>query len=447
MATGISLGATLALWGTSSYDISETSVGAAFLLLLIPSLSYAHWKNSRGASIVPLFAAVALMHWVYFGLPLFWGSRRVGLRFLTVVSEESVSAVMLMALLGVVSFCAGCWLVPVRRSAGPWTDVEITPRARQYLYTIVIAGTLVNGTGSISYSLGEAGRQLILVFTSTVPSVALVILLREQMAGRGGRMDRYLIGGALAGRAVLGIATGWAGSLVFLAMLYMAVFLAERRKLPVPVLLATVSLLLFLQAGKTDFRVNYWYGGGSGGPVDRIEYWVNASWHHWKRALDEPGAEGILRLQQRALMRVSLLEQAANVLDRTPSLVEFQKGATYSHLAVTFIPRFLWPTKPSVNEANHFYQLNYGFSTLRDLDRVSIAVGYLTEGYINFGYPGVAGVMFGVGLLLGLYERTLLSPRAGILWTALGISLAHPVDDHRISTGPIFGWAAATTRA
>ncbi len=423
IAAALSTTATLVLWSTSAHPLSEQAVFAAFLLLLFPSLSYAHWKNNPQGSVVPLFAGVALMHWVYFGLPLFWGSRRVDSRFVTIVSEESVSGVVLMALLGVICFWAGGRLISRYRSRRAWCDVEITPRTRQYLYALVIAGTLLNGTGNLTYALGEAGRQLILVLTSTVPSVALVILLREQMAGRAARLDRCIVAAALAGRAVLGIATGWAGSLAVLAMLYMAVYLVERRKLPVPVLLAAVASILFLQAGKTDFRVNYWYGGGSGGPIERIEYWINASWTHWKSALDEPGMNGVLRLQQRALMRVSLLEQAANVLDRTPSLVDFQNGGTYSYLAVTLIPRFLWPDKPSVNEANHFYQLNYGFSTLRDLDRVSIAVGYLTEGYINFGYAGAAGVMFGVGILLGLYERTFLSPNGGILWTALGIAL------------------------
>jgi hypothetical protein len=87
------------------------------------------------------------------------------------------------------------------------------------------------------------------------------------------------------------------------------------------------------------------------------------------------------------------------------------------------VPRFLWPDKPSMSQANQFYQVQYGLTRETDLQSVSIAVGFLTEGYINFGWFGVGGVAFFVGLLLGVVQRTFLRSESGLLFGSLGLAL------------------------
>ena len=103
--------------------------------------------------------------------------------------------------------------------------------------------------------------------------------------------------------------------------------------------------------------------------------------------------------------------------------MQFQYGKTYSYLAITLIPRFIWPDKPSVNDANRFYQVAYGITTSEDLDSVSIAVGFLVESFINFGWFGDAFVMFLIGMILGLFERVLLAGGAGMLFNGIGMSM------------------------
>ena len=78
-------------------------------------------------------------------------------------------------------------------------------------------------------------------------------------------------------------------------------------------------------------------------------------------------------------------------------------------MVVTWIPRFLWPDKPSVNEANQFYQVAYGLTAEEELAGVSIAVGYLAESFINFGWFGVVGVMFTIGVFFDFYQKTFVA--------------------------------------
>ena len=121
--------------------------------------------------------------------------------------------------------------------------------------------------------------------------------------------------------------------------------------------------------------------------------------------------------------RLSLLNQTANVIDKTPNVVPYQYGRLYSYMLITLIPRFVWPDKPSVNDANQYYQVAYGLTSEENLNAVSIAVGVLTEGYMNFGWLGAMGVMFLLGIFFDFYQRVLLSKESGVLLTALGIVL------------------------
>ena len=58
-----------------------------------------------------------------------------------------------------------------------------------------------------------------------------------------------------------------------------------------------------------------------------------------------------------------------------------------------------------------------------DLNGVSIAVGYLPESYINFGWFGPPVVMFCLGILLGLFDKIFLRPRSGLLLNSIGVAL------------------------
>jgi hypothetical protein len=121
--------------------------------------------------------------------------------------------------------------------------------------------------------------------------------------------------------------------------------------------------------------------------------------------------------------RVSLLTQTANVIDQTPTVVPYQYGKLYSYLAISLIPRFVWPDKPSINEANQFYQVAYGLTQEDELAAVSISVGVLAEGYINFGWLGVVAIMFLLGVFFDFYQRVFFSQNSGLFMASIGLTL------------------------
>jgi hypothetical protein len=110
-------------------------------------------------------------------------------------------------------------------------------------------------------------------------------------------------------------------------------------------------------------------------------------------------------------------------MQMTPTQVPDQNGRLYKYLAVSLIPRAIWPDKPSFSEANQFYQVAYGVTDRRDLGNVSMAVGILAESYINFGWFGPPFVMLILGLLLNCIRRYFLDADQGEFLRCLGIAL------------------------
>jgi hypothetical protein len=185
---------------------------------------------------------------------------------------------------------------------------------------------------------------------------------------------------------------------------------------------------LFFQVGKDEFRKTYWDSGQGmqqeqGNRLERVTFWTQNSFDKWNEALSDSSGEAFRRALNPSVSRVSLLNQSANVVELTPSIVPYQYGWLYSYMAITWIPRFVWPDKPSVSEANQYYQVAYGLTSEDDLGKVSISVGLLTEGFINFGWAGVVGIMFLAGIFFDFYQKTFLAKSSGALMTGIGVIL------------------------
>jgi hypothetical protein len=80
----------------------------------------------------------------------------------------------------------------------------------------------------------------------------------------------------------------------------------------------------------------------------------------------------------------------------TPSRVPFWEGETYTNMLYIFIPRVLWPDKPSWTHWHKFGKA-YGYLTPDD-SSTSISFSWFAEAYMNFGFGGlyVISVLFGV---------------------------------------------------
>jgi hypothetical protein len=412
---------TAILWASSNNPVGLLPVSLALILLYVPWMSFLHWRQHR-TYIVPLFALISGIYWLYFGVALFWGEHR----FLLYgskgghISDSVVTAVILMAVVGMLAMLAGTRTGELFVSI-PKFSVGSPTTTGQWLYIDLIlvlrlAGTRLLGTGG-------GARQVIFLLVEFIPLIAFVLLFHKFLVGRATSYEKVLLALFLVVKAATGLAAGWLGSVVSLFIVIVALYLQTRGKLPKLGLGLLVFYVLFFQVGKEDFRRRYWSNVSSTGTVERLTDWVGLSLQRWASFYNNPSQEQFQALVSQSVNRLSLLHLAASVVERTPDAVPYQGGKLYSYMFITLIPRFLWPEKPSFNEANQFYQVAYGLTRMRDLESTSISVGILAESYIGFGWPGVVVVMFLMGLFIYVFKSIFFIQKGPIILSAIGIAM------------------------
>jgi hypothetical protein len=407
----------------SSHELSIAQGALAFLLCLLPWKAYRNWLRSDRKNI-PLFALLATMFFLAYAVPLFWADHVItGIFGRRILPESAITDALLLAVLGVVCLGLGTrvaqvfhWFPKINK------DVSTDPSQWTYLRVVFVVGTLVKIFVPIT-ALGMGGRQFVSSFENTVPVVAFAIFVRHYLRGTLRKADKILIAGYAIVALITGISSGWLGSALSLGMVFIVIYVYERRRFPLAAVLMVLPVILFFQPAKNLFRERYWARESTDTSTERVTYWVENSWRLWTEAITSRDNDKLRDLSNSTLSRFDLLRQTAHVIQFTPSRVPFQYGSLYSYMGVTFIPRYFWPNKPSVNDANRWYQVQYGLTNPQNLSTVSIAVGTVAESYINFGWLGLAIVIFPLGILLGTFERIFLHAEAGVVLSCLGAVL------------------------
>lgn len=410
----------------SPNDIAWIQFAFALVLLQIPWITYLNWRKT-GEDKLPVFALISFMYWIYYALSLFWGARTVSgvdTPLEKLVSQESITWSMALAVTGVsaiwlgINVRLGKRLVPRKLP-----ELKPGPSSLHYLRLLLVVGALLSLWESFPYIAGEGSRQALTIVVSTVPILAFAILFRNVLVGEAEPVDKVFVLGFLVLRLLVGLSSGWLGSFAGVIVVCAAIYLAEKRRIPRFALVLVICFTLFFQVGKQEFREVYWYGDTKTSKIDRVKFWTYASLNKWQDAASDSSGQSLADSINATFSRVSLLTQTANVVDLTPSIVPYQGGQMYSYLLVTWIPRALWADKPSVSEANRFYQVAYGLSTEEGLENVAIGVGKMTEAYIGFGWIGIVGIMFLMGIFYDAYRKMFFSSRSGLLMTGVGIAL------------------------
>ena len=405
---------TVLLLAGSRHEWTQLQAGLAFTSIAFPCFAYSEWRRTR-RSLIPLFAVLAAAHTVFYSVSVFWTD------ILTGASPGPTTAILAFANLGVLGLFLG---MKMGASGIRWHRVRLPDvPADRHNWTLVrvIAGCQVF-VPFLPVGTGGDFRQEIAIVVSFTPVVAFLILWDATLRGKGTQADRALVAVFLASSILAGLATGWLGGCIGNLLLAGIGYMRVRRRVPVVPLAAVILIMLFLQGGKPAFRERFWYGGEKASAFVKAQFWIAKSAERLTSIAGQPAGGGWHDSLQPLLTRSSVVQESATVYQYTPSLVPFQHGATYRYLLITLVPRFVWPSKPSVNDANRFYQLAYGVTLEQDLDHVAIGAGLIPEAYMNFGWPGIPIIMCLAGVILGIFERIFLWRDAGVFASAVGLA-------------------------
>jgi hypothetical protein len=430
---GAPLAITVFFWVTASNDVTVLQMAAALFLISVPWYSYVTWKR-REQSDLPIFAMLSFMYMIYYVVPLFWEPHEISefnAQTGRALPANAITTALIMVVVGISSLWLGMRSHLGRRLVPRHLSIEAPQSRRNYVRAVLALGCLSNSFETSTYALGEGGRQLITLLLTVAPMVAFAIVFRSYLRGYSTRVDRVLMLAFIGSRLLNGLSSGWLGVSASMILICGVIYIAERRRLPRMAPALVVLFILFFQVGKEDFRKAYWQEGSQGiadataqgGKIERTSFWIQRSLEKWNEVLNDASGQTLKAAILPSVSRVSLLNQTANVVEMTPLVVPYQYGHLYSYLGVTLIPRFVWPEKPSMSEANQFYQVAYGLTSPDDLAATSIGVGFLAEAYISFSWPGVIGIMFLLGIFFDFYQNLFFARNSGILLGSIGVVL------------------------
>ncbi|MBZ5567102.1 MAG: hypothetical protein LAN64_04540 [Acidobacteriia bacterium] len=416
---------TLVIWATGTGRATLLQTVLSYLLLQLAWGYWVHWKQKPdGEKDFPLFTVIATMYWLAYGLPVFWNLKDAWtFRNSRPLTEAGVARALALALVAVVSLFVGMHLGIFRRLRRARTlDLRDAAFSPKYLAVVMLVGPLL-GNSSMTYIFGLGFRQLMIILRSTVPLAAFAILLRRRLMRPVPTFEGaalIVFGGMTIG---LGLASGWIGTGAAVMVIAGSVLVDTRFKIPKAALAFAFAFAIFLQPVKGEFRTQYWGVEGQTSQTHRAADWVTTALQWWGATLSDSSSTTFHDTLYSSVDRFSLLQQTAYVMELTPIVIPYQGSFMYRYMAVTLIPRALWPDKPTVNEANRLYQVTYGLTAVRNLGGVSISVGMAAESYIAYGWVGTICIMTLVGIILEGLASVCLARNAGVLMKGIGLAL------------------------
>jgi hypothetical protein len=369
----------------------------ASLLLCICAYPAWHYFSRRLRSI-PYLPAVSLIYFLSYGFPAF--SEVIRCRSYR-PDNATVISTLTLVIAGEVLLLLTFYLLPLPKLPQLKLELDLKPRA-MVLIVVGVMGSAVRAAFA-NIDPPETYHQLIW-FVSFLPLVMLSGLLLLWLRGQLAPLHSLLASVLLAATLILDVTTGFMAFAALTVGNLMFVYVAERHRLPLRTLLVVAVLIIPMLGVKAQFR-HMAERQGLTGTQDRLGLFAELLGSVFT------GGKKIEDVDQVARSRVDHLSSFAYVITKTPSVVPYWEGETYTTFLWSFVPRILVPDKPS-KSLGQAYGHRYGFLSPHDY-RTSMNLEQTVEMYANFGSIGVIVGMMLLGLVYRLLYEVLNRPGGG----------------------------------
>lgn len=392
-------------------------------LCLLPSWSYLRAAAPRRRPI-PFMPIIGLLYALYFALPAALGAYNQHYKIVLSPAWDYDEAVF-VALAGWVSLLLSMemsgFLFPIRmgvtRSAVP------DQRLRNDAALLILLGLAVDVVRKLfAIPIEIAG---VLIFGSSLGwfgSGLLVMLNVRRQLTTPWRLLTYV---GVIGFFALAIASGSVAAAAFYGTVVVVAAWIGRGRLSLAWLVGILIggvVIVSLRGVSEQYRKIVWYQEQGGGIVQRTQLFFELL----QQRVETDGIEGAISQGfETTAGRSANLDLLADVIRRTPNEVPYWEGSTYLSLVGAFVPRFLWPDKPT-KELGQAFGHRYGYVGVND-NGTAINLPILVEFFINFGTPGVLFGMAIVGLIYRLVERAVNNPGQDDILSLAGIVLMIPL--------------------
>ncbi len=395
-------------WGPEGYWIPY--LGLALVLgSWLPALLHRVGQGlaPERAAPIPFFPIISIIYGTYYGLPVVIADD-IGV-FYDVAPAATLWPEVQLAFWGWIALVLGFYAVGSALPMGGPLRLPLDDERSRVLAVRLIAVGLGVSLLSSSVELPASIAQPVL-FLSRLYKVGIGLLFLIDLRGQLPRGWRpWLWGFAIPAYALIQVGAGSVAQLVFVGAFFVFLWWAAGRRLPWMWLAIGGLFLVVLRGNAAEFRERVWFSeeGQSLGAVERTLAFFELLQERF-------AAEGLGVFSAAGEMvkgRVAHIVTLEHCVDQTPLAVPYWEGHTYKTLPASFIPRVLWPDKPSKQVGQDF---GHRYQIIAEADRTTaVNLPQLIELYINFGARGMLLGMLALGVLYRLLYRKLNTAGAG----------------------------------
>ncbi len=193
-------------------------------------------------------------------------------------------------------------------------------------------------------------------------------------------------------------------------MVSTSAFIIGRKRVPILAILIVAFCLSFLQQGKGEMRVKYWFEAKQPAIVQPWQYgdwyreWIGYSLEKMQKK-DEIYTSSKSEKSPSFVERSSVIQMLLLAQKKSPEPIPYLYGQTYAIIPQLLIPRFLNSNKIRSHEGTYILSIHYGLQKRENTYGTTIGWGLLAESYANFGIFGCAGLGIILGTLYGKVTR------------------------------------------
>ncbi len=413
-----------------SWEKAYLAMGIIWLGML-PSLLYL--VNSRREPI-PFFPLIGVFYAFSFGLPiLLTGIKNPNQYSILAVTKDSLSLVFLGILeMNLVFFIIKIFAIKnIRPINFPY------PYTTRRLFNILIIFLLLH----LSY--------FYIPFLQQVPSVGQILepvgyiaygmffILWSNNQLRSNSLKLFIIICFFL-EFLKRFTSGALAQVLFLGLYILLIIWYQRKRLPIGLIIASLLFFLTFNSIKGEYRSLVWGGDYSqSNPIEKAQLFVDLAIKRYSSDETEQQEDNYTSSTDSAINRTAYIVLFSKVMEDTPKPIPYWGGETYLNLFTSFIPRAIWPDKPTENTGNVFGR-RYGYLNQNDYV-TSLNLPWLVELYANFGELGVLFGMPLLGAFLSIVDLKLNSPNMNSLEVVIGSTIIFKLIDQESNFSLIVG--------
>jgi|GEM_PF-341883 len=386
-----------------------------FVISSIPALRWA--KNNR--IWIPIFEISILTCIPQYAIPLILGNQELRFYPEAIIIKSSIIVIMYI-LMGMIGFSFSS----SRRKTSTWLTTSLIPREIINLIPLGIFFSNIYFYFAISLNLipYDYVRPLGSLFTG-IALLSVFVSARLWGSYRLNSFNKSFLVINIIIYVILWFSTLYLGTGFSMIILALISYSSARRNIPWPLLLIILPIISILHLGKGEMRQKYWYNErashiglkSEGRNLEDLPAYFS-EWINYGISANREN-QHLRRNPDSALNRASIIHLLCLAIERVPQEKNYLHGESYVAIPFLFIPRLIWPEKPGVQTTNDQLMIYLGLVN-PDSINVSIAIGMLTESYLNFGIIGVAvlGLIFGF-----IFKQVSLLSQGAPQFSAIGI--------------------------